>query len=125
MTYVKTYLSTFKTHVENLKRDVRTDHVTSSGSRFAVNSDLKLSNNSACLNTRDCCFRERSVLSLNVFFSAWCVTIPLATIFPGCREDVFLLMFSSALNVFSSSSALSEDKGMMLFSIGEWQLRLW
>ena len=30
MTYVKTYLSTLKTHVENLKRDAKTGHVTSS-----------------------------------------------------------------------------------------------
>ena len=38
MIYVKTYLPTLKTHVVNLKRDV-----TSSGQRFPVNSDLKLS----------------------------------------------------------------------------------
>ena len=38
MTYVKTYFPTLRTDVANLKRDV-----TSSGQRFPVNSDLKLS----------------------------------------------------------------------------------
>ena len=47
MTYVKTYLPTLKTHVVNLKHDAKTCHVTSSGQRFAVNSDLKLSTNIA------------------------------------------------------------------------------
>ena len=43
MTYVKTYLSVLKKHVENLKCDVKD---WSHGlQQFAVNSDLKLSNN--------------------------------------------------------------------------------
>ena len=42
MTYVKTYLSTLKTHVVNLKRDAK--GLSRDLQRFEVNSDLKLSN---------------------------------------------------------------------------------
>ena len=44
MTYVKTYLPTLKTHVVNLNVTRKACHVTSSGQWFAVNSNLKLSN---------------------------------------------------------------------------------